>query len=60
MASTLDRTRCDEPLRSDPCDAGCCDTPPCTDCRTRMAEERAARRDALLHALAHVRPRRPR
>ena len=40
-------------------DARCCDeTDRCPCCRAKLAEVRAARRDAVLHSIASVRPRR--
>ena len=61
MPTTLDRTSCDDRLGHQPRAGGCCDPMlPCADCRVRIDEDRAARRDALLHALAQVRPRRVR
>jgi len=52
MPTTLSRRRED---RCDHHDDRC----PCADCRAWADELRAARRDAVLHALATVRPRRP-
>ena len=40
-------------------DARCCkDLARCADCQAKLDEVRAARRDALIHAVASVRPRR--
>lgn len=40
-------------------DALCChDLAPCAGCQAKLDEVRAARRDALLHSIASVRPRR--
>jgi hypothetical protein len=40
-------------------DARCCDdTARCPSCAAKLVEIRAARRDAVLHSIASVRPRR--
>lgn len=40
-------------------DARCCDDAArCPDCRAKLTEVRAIRRDAVLHSIASVRPRR--
>ena len=40
-------------------DATCCeDAARCTSCQAKLDEVRAARRDALIHAISSVRPRR--
>lgn len=41
-------------------DARCCDdTARCPSCLAKLVEVRAVRRDAVLHSVAFVRPRRP-
>ena len=40
-------------------EGGCCeDAARCTSCRAKLDEVRAARRDAVIHAISSVRPRR--
>lgn len=57
--STISRSANADQLEAEVRDATCClaDTR-CLDCRAKLAEVRATRRDAVLHSVAHVRPRR--
>lgn len=59
MHTTLSRSAHADQLEAEVRDAHCCnDLARCTDCQARLDEVRAARRDALLHSVASLRPRR--
>jgi hypothetical protein len=59
MSTTLRRSAHADQLEAEVRDARCCqDAARCTACRAKLHEVRAARRDALIHAIASVRPRR--
>ena len=61
MHTILRRSAHADQLDAEVRDAGCCeDGARCSDCRAKLDEVRAARRDALLHSIASVRPRRAR
>ena len=60
MHTTLRRSAHADHLEAEVRDARCCDDRArCADCRAKLDEVRAARRDALIHSVASVRPRRP-
>jgi hypothetical protein len=60
MHTTLRRSAHADHLEAEVRDARCCDDlARCADCRAKLDEVRAARRDALIHSVASVRPRRP-
>jgi hypothetical protein len=60
MRSTLSRSAHADQLEAEVREAMCCvPTDRCWDCQVKLGEVRAARRDALLHAIVTVRPRRP-
>jgi hypothetical protein len=60
MRSILSRSAHADQLEAEVRDATCCvPTDRCWPCEVKLGEVRAARRDALLHAIAAVRPRRP-
>ncbi len=59
MHATLTRSAHADRLEAEVRDAHCCTRRSrCTDCRAKLDEVRAARRDALIHSVASVRPRR--
>lgn len=59
MHTTLSRSAHADPLEAGGREAARCAVPDgCARCREREAEDRAMRRDAVLHAIATVRPRR--
>ncbi len=59
MHTTLSRSAHVDQLEAELRDARCCDElRRCVDCRAKITEIRAARRDTLIHTLAIVRPRR--
>jgi hypothetical protein len=60
MRSVLSRSAHADQLEAEVRDATCC-TPcdRCHECRVKLEEVRAARRDALMHRISTVRPRRP-
>lgn len=59
MVTTLSRSASADQLEAHVRDATCCVAPArCADCHARLDEVRAARRDALIHALTSVRQRR--
>lgn len=59
MNTVLRRSAHADQLEAEVRDARCCtDLARCVDCQAKLAEVRAARRDALLHSIASVRPRR--
>lgn len=59
MHATLSRSAHADQLEADVRDATCCEHPVrCADCRAKLDEVRAARRDALIHSVASVRSRR--
>ena len=59
MQTTLCRSAAADQLEAELRAASCCDLlPRCAECHARADELRAIRRDAILHALATVRPRR--
>ncbi len=59
MHTILRRSAHADQLEAEVRDAGCCDElTRCAGCRAKLAEVRAARRDAVLHSIASVRPRR--
>ncbi len=60
MRSILSRSAHADQLEAEVRDATCCvPTDRCWHCELKLGEVRAARRDAVLHALGTVRPRRP-
>jgi hypothetical protein len=60
MRSVLSRSAHADQLEAEVRDATCCTASDrCWTCRAKLAEVRAARRDAVLHAISTVRPRRP-
>jgi hypothetical protein len=60
MHSTLSRSAHADQLEAEVRDARCCDeVKRCAKCQVKVDEVRAARRDAVMHSLATVRPRRP-
>ena len=59
MHTILRRSAHADQLEAEVRDARCCDEADrCSGCRAKLDEVRAARRDAVLHAVASVRPRR--
>jgi len=59
MNPVLRRSAHADQLEAEVRDACCCEEiARCAECRAKLAEVRAARRDALLHSIASVRPRR--
>ena len=59
MHTSLRRSAHADQLEAEVRDARCCDElDRCADCRVKLDEVRAARRDAVLHSIASVRPRR--
>jgi hypothetical protein len=57
--STIGRSANADQLEAEVRDSTCCGADArCLDCRSKLAEVRAARRDAVMHSVAHVRPRR--
>ena len=59
MHTTLSRSAHADQLEAEVRDAHCCEHPArCADCQAKLDEVRAARRDALIHSVASVRPRR--
>lgn len=60
IRTSLRRSAHADQLEAEVRDARCCDElVRCTGCRAKLDEVRAARRDAVLHSVAFVRPRRP-
>ncbi|HEX5919906.1 MAG TPA: hypothetical protein VFY76_18750 [Nocardioides sp.] len=60
MGSVLSRSAHADQLEAEVRDAMCCvPTDRCWECQVKLGEVRAARRDALLHSMSTVRPRRP-
>jgi len=60
MRSVLSRSAHADQLEAEVRDAMCCvPTDRCWDCQVKLGEVRAARRDAVLHSMSAVRPRRP-
>jgi hypothetical protein len=60
MGSVLSRSAHADQLEAEVRDAMCCvPTDRCWECQVKLGEVRAARRDALLHTMSTVRPRRP-
>lgn len=59
MHATLSRSAHADQLEAEVRDACCCEhLARCADCQAKLDEVRAARRDALIHSVAAVRPRR--
>ncbi len=59
MQTTLSRSAYADQLEAELRAAGCCDAADqCDHCRATTDEIRAARRDAIVHSLTLVRPRR--
>ncbi len=59
MHATLSRSAHADQLEAEVRDADCCEhVARCANCRAKLAEVRAARRDALIHSVASARPRR--
>lgn len=59
MRNILHRSAHADQLEAEVRDALCCvDHARCAACRSKLDEVRAARRDAVLHSLSSVRPRR--
>ncbi len=59
MHTILRRSAHADQLEAEVRDARCCDEAGrCSGCRVKLDEVRAARRDAVLHSIASVRPRR--
>jgi len=59
MHTTLSRSEHADQLEAEVRVAHCCeDLARCADCQAKLDEVRAARRDALIHSVASVRPRR--
>ena len=59
MRSVLSRSAHADQLEAEVRDATCCvATDRCWSCELKVGEVRAVRRDALLHSIASVRPRR--
>lgn len=59
MHTILRRSAHADQLEAEVRDSRCCDHAAlCAACRAKLDEVRAARRDAVLHAIASVRPRR--
>jgi hypothetical protein len=60
MRSILSRSAHADQLEAEVRDAMCCvPTDRCWECQVKLGEVRAVRRDAVLHSISHVRPRRP-
>ena len=60
MGSALSRSAHADQLEAEVRDAMCCvPIDRCWECQVKLGEVRAARRDALLHSMSMVRPRRP-
>lgn len=59
MRSVVSRSAHADLLEAEVRSATCCvGTDPCWSCEAKLGEVRAARRDALLHTMSRVRPRR--
>lgn len=59
MQAALRRSAHADQLEAEVREARCCaEQTRCATCRAKLDEVRAARRDALLHSIASVRPRR--
>lgn len=59
MHTIVRRSANADQLEAEVRDATCCDElDRCAGCRAKLDEIRAARRDALIHSIASVRPRR--
>lgn len=59
MHTILRRSAHADQLEAEVRDARCCEEHArCTGCRAKLDEVRAARRDAVLHSISSVRPRR--
>lgn len=59
MRTVLTRSANADQLEAEVCDATCCvATDRCWSCQVKLGEIRAARRDAVLHIIGSVRPRR--
>ena len=59
MRTVLSRSAHADQLEAEVRDATCCAAPdPCRSCGIKLEEVRAIRRDALLHSISTVRPRR--
>jgi len=59
MHATLSRSAHADQLEAEVRDAHCCEhLGGCAECRVKLDEVRAARRDALIHSVASVRSRR--
>lgn len=59
MHTIVRRSANADQLEAEVRDAVCCDElARCAGCRAKLDEVRAARRDALIHSIASVRPRR--
>lgn len=59
MYATLSRSAHADQLEAEVREAHCCEhLTRCADCRAKLDEVRAARRDALIHSVASVRQRR--
>ncbi len=57
--TTVGRSAHADQLEAEVRDAGCCDdSARCSACRAKLDEVRAARRDAVIHSITSVRPRR--
>jgi hypothetical protein len=60
MGSVLSRSAHADQLEAEVRDARCCTScDRCHGCRVKLEEVRAVRRDALMHTISEVRPRRP-
>lgn len=60
MRSVLSRSVYADQLEAEVRRATCCGAGDrCATCGVKLAEVRAARRDAVMHSVAHTRPRRP-
>ena len=60
MRTVLSRSAHADQLEAQVRDAACCvATSRCCSCEATLGEVRAIRRDALLHSISTVRPRRP-
>lgn len=60
MKSVLSRSANADQLEAEVRDATCCTAcDRCHGCRVKLEEVRAVRRDALMHTISQVRPRRP-
>jgi hypothetical protein len=60
MRSVVSRSAHADQLEAEVREAMCCaPTDRCWDCQVKLGEVRAARRDAVLHSMITVRPRRP-